>query len=87
MNTSHLEEFDDIENYLRHGDYLIGIAKDQTCEENVKIIASSTKASCIIGRKLTLHLCCMIAPSMAVFHMSFRCRLRTSTDWPSRKRS
>ena len=42
MNTSHMEEFDVIENYLRHGDCPIGIAKDQTCEE---ITASSTKAS------------------------------------------
>ena len=58
VNTSHMEEFDVIENYLRHGDYPIGIAKDQTCEENVEITASSTKASCIIGRKPTLHLCC-----------------------------
>ena len=40
-----MKEFDVIENYLRHGDYLIGIAKDQTCEENVEITASSTKAS------------------------------------------
>ena len=81
-----MEEFDVIKNYLRHGDYPIGIAKDQTCED-VEITASSTKASCTIGRlKPTLHLCCMIAPSMAVFHMSFRCRLRTSTDWPSRKK-
>ena len=42
MNTSHMEEFDVIENYLRHGDCPIGIAKDQTCEG---ITASSTKAS------------------------------------------
>ena len=48
MNTSHMEEFDIIENYLWHGDCPIGIAKDQTCEENVEITASSTKASCII---------------------------------------
>ena len=81
-----MEEFDVIENYLRHGDYPIGITKDQTCEENVEITTSSTKASCITRRKPTLHLCCMIVPSMAVFHMSFRCRLRTSTDWPSRIR-
>ena len=27
VNTSHMEEFDVIENYLRHGDYPIGIAK------------------------------------------------------------
>ena len=73
-----MKEFDVIENYLRHGDYPIGIAKDQIYEENVEITASSMKASRIIGRKPTLHLCCMIAPSMAVFHMSFRCRLRTS---------
>ena len=71
MNSSHMEEFDVIENYLRRGDYPIGIAKDQTCEENVEITASSTKASCITRRKPTLHLCCMLAPSMAVFHMSF----------------
>ena len=31
-----MEEFDVIKNYLRHGDYLIGITKDQTCEENVE---------------------------------------------------
>ena len=63
-----MEECDVIKNYLRHSDYPIGIAKDQTCEENVEITASSTKASCIIGRlKPTLHLCCMIAPSMATF--------------------
>ena len=37
MNTSHMEEFDVIENYLRHGDCPIGIAKDQTCEENVDL--------------------------------------------------
>ena len=86
MNTSHMEEFDVIENYLCHGDYPIGIVKDQTCEENVEITASSTKASYIIGRKPTLHLCCMIAPSMAVFHMSFRCRLRTSTDLAIKKK-
>ena len=77
-----MEEFDVIDNYPRHGDYPIGITKDQTCEDNVEITTSSTKASCITRRKPTLHLCCMIAPSMAVFHMSFRCRLRTSTDWP-----
>ena len=50
-NTSHMEEFDVIENYLRYGDYPIGIAKDQTCEENVEITASSTKASCIDWKK------------------------------------
>ena len=39
----------------------------------------------IITRKNpTLHLCFMIAPSVAVFHMGFMCRLRASTDWPSR---
>ena len=46
-----MEEFDVIENYLRHGDYPIGIAKDQTCEENVEITASSTKASRIDWKK------------------------------------
>ena len=36
MNTSHMEEFDVIENYLWHGDYPIGTAKDQTCEEKCR---------------------------------------------------
>ena len=34
VNTSHMEEFDVIENYLRHGDYQLA------CEENVEIATS-----------------------------------------------
>ena len=37
MNISHMEEFDVIENYLRYGNFPIGIAKDQvTCEEKFR---------------------------------------------------
>ena len=40
MNASHMEEFDIIEDYLRHayGDYPIGITKDQTrkCRNNYR---------------------------------------------------
>ena len=36
---------------------------------------SSTKASFIIGRKPTLHLCCMLAPSTAVFHTELQVQI------------
>ena len=36
MNTSHMEGFDVIENYLWHGDYPIGIAKDKLAKKMSK---------------------------------------------------